>query len=93
MQVKQTLHTVMAVQRPQRARATGDAEAREQPAPGGPASGLVRRVLVWSALTLVAVLALAMATILAGSAAAPADPAPPKPPMQFGPSMGHARPE
>jgi hypothetical protein len=68
-------------------------ETNAQPAPSA-AAGRVRRLLVWSALTLLAALALTLALVLAELAAAPAEPAPPpKPPMQFGPSMGHARAE
>jgi hypothetical protein len=53
-----------------------------------------RRLLVWSAVTLLAAIALASAMVLANLASAPANPAPPpKPPTQFGPSIGHARPE
>ena len=94
MQVKQSPRTVSAAQRPRRARATLDAEAIEHPAPSGVRNGRVRQVLVWSALTLLAAVALALAMALASLAVAPADPAPPPPtsPLQFGPSMGHARP-
>jgi hypothetical protein len=68
-------------------------ETNPQPAPGA-AGGRVRRLLVWSALMLLAALALTLALVVAELAAAPADPAPlPKPPMQFGPAMGHARAE
>jgi hypothetical protein len=63
----------------------------ELPVGAAVAGGRGRRLLVWTAVTLLAALALALAVV---SASAPADPAPPpKPPMQFGPSIGHARPE
>ena len=66
---------------------------KAQPAPSA-AAGRVRRLLVWSTLTLLAALALTLALVLTELAAAPAEPTPPpKPPMQFGPSMGHARAE
>ena len=90
MGVKQLPHTVADIQGPRRASTALDAETREHPVPGGSAVGRVRRVLVWTVLTLLAALALVVATLVV----APADPAPPPPtsPMQFGPSMGHARP-
>ena len=94
MQVKQPPQNESAAQRPRRASATLDAEAREHPAPGGERNGRVRHVLVLTAMTLLAAVALALTIVLASLAVAPADPAPPPPtsPMQFGPSMGHARP-
>ena len=94
MGVKQLPHTVADIQGPRRASTAFDAETREHPVPGGSAVGRVRRVLAWSALTLLAALALALAMVLATLADAPADPAPPPPtsPMQFGPSISHARP-
>ena len=94
MQVKHPTHTVSATQSPRRASTALDAETSEHPVPGESAGGRVRHVLAWSALTLLAALALALAMVLATLAVAPADPAPPPPtaPMQFGPSMGHARP-
>jgi hypothetical protein len=90
MQVKQPSQPVSAAQEPRRASATLDAEAGQHPAPGGVRNGRGRHVLVWIALTLL----IAVTLVLAGLAVAPADPAPPPPtsPMQFGPSMGHARP-
>ena len=90
MQVKQPPHTNSTAQELQPAGATVDAEAREHPAPGGVRNLRVRHVLVWTVLTLLAALALVVATLVV----TPADPAPPPPtsPMQFGPSMGHARP-
>ena len=90
MQVQQPPETVSATQRPRRATLTVDVKAKEHPAPGGVRNLRVRHVLVWTALTLLAALALVVVTL----AVAPADPAPPPPtsPMQFGPSMGHARP-
>ena len=92
MQVKQPPQTVSAAQHLRRTSATLDAEAGEHPAPSGVRNGRVRHVLVLTALTLLAALALALT--IATLAVAPADPAPPPPtsPMQFGPSMGHARP-
>ena len=68
--------------------------ATEHPAPDGVRNGRVRHVPAWTALTLLAAVALALTIVLAALAVAPADPAPPPPtsPMQFGPSMGHARP-
>jgi hypothetical protein len=94
MQVKQPTHTVPAAQRLRPASTTVQADVREHPIPGGSAVGRARRVLVWSAWTLLAAVALALAIVLATLAVAPAEPAPPSPtsPMQFGPSMGHARP-
>ena len=94
MQVKQPPQTMSAAQSPRRTSATLDAEARQHPALGGMRNGRVRHVLVWSALTLLAAVALALTIVLATLVVAPADPAPPPPtsPMQFGPSMGHARP-
>ena len=90
MQVKQPPETVSAARSLRRTSATLDAEAREHPAPGGVRNLRARHVLVWTVLTLLAALALVVATLVV----APADPAPPPPttPMQFGPSMGHARP-
>jgi hypothetical protein len=56
--------------------------------------GRVRHLLGWSALTLLAALALALAMVLAGLIVEPADPTPPhKPPMQFEPPIGPARPQ
>jgi hypothetical protein len=94
MRVNQLPHTVTDVQGPRRASTTLDAEAREHPAPGGVSNGRVRHVLVLTAVTLLAAFALALTIVLATLAVAPADPAPPPPtsPMQFGPSIGHARP-
>ena len=91
MQVKQPPLPVSAAQRPRRASATLDAEARQHLAPGGVRRGRGRHVLVWIAVTLL----IAVALVLAGLAVAPADPAPPPPtsPMRFGPSTGHARPQ
>jgi hypothetical protein len=60
------------------------------PAKGAPGS----RRLVWSAVTLLAALTLALVIVVASLASAPADPAPPlRPPMQFGTAVGQARPE
>jgi hypothetical protein len=94
MQVKQPPQTVSAAQSLRRTSAPLDAEAREHRAPGGVRNGRVRHVLVLTALTLLAALALALTIVVATLAVAPAEPAPPPPtsPMQFGPSMGHARP-
>jgi hypothetical protein len=94
MQVKQPPQNESAAQGPRRASATLDAETREHPALGGVRDSRGRHVLVWSALTLLAAVALALTIVLAILAAVPADPAPPPPtsPMQLGPSMGHARP-
>jgi hypothetical protein len=94
MQVKQPPPTISAAHRPRRASATLDAEARQHPALGGMRNGRGRHVLVWSAWTLLAAVTLALAMMLGSLAVAPADPPPPPPtsPMQFGPSMGHARP-
>jgi hypothetical protein len=94
MQVKQPTHTVPAAQRLRPASTTVQADVREHSVPGGSAVGRVQRVVVWSAWTLLAALALALAIVLATLVVAPAEPAPPPPtsPMQFGPSMGHARP-
>jgi hypothetical protein len=73
---------------------TDPAEVMEQAVEGAVAGGPRRRLLVWSAVTLLAALALALAIVVASLASAPADPPPrPKPPMQFGTSVGHARPE
>jgi hypothetical protein len=56
--------------------------------------GRVQPLLGWSALTLLAALALALAMVLAGLVVEPTDPPPPsKPPMQFEPPMGPARPQ
>jgi hypothetical protein len=94
MQVKQPPQTVSAAQSLRRTSATLDAEARRHPALGGVRNGRVRHVVVLTALTLLAAVALALTIVLATLAVAPADPAPPPPtsPMQFGPSIGHARP-
>jgi hypothetical protein len=94
MQVKQPPHTVSAAQSPRPASATLNAEASEHPASGAVRNGRVRHLLVLAALTLLAAVALALTIVLATLAVAPADPAPPPPtsPMQFGPSIGHARP-
>ena len=70
------------------------AEVLEQPVEGAVAGRPHRRLLLWTAVTLLAALALALAIVVASLASAPADPAPPpRPPMQFGTSVGHARPE
>lgn len=54
----------------------------------------VRRLLSWSALTLLAAATLALAMVLADLVVEPADPAPPPtPPIQLEPPMGPARPE
>lgn len=56
--------------------------------------GRVRRLLGWSAVTLLAGVALALAMVLTGLVVEPSDPvSPPKPPMEFEPPMGPARPE
>jgi hypothetical protein len=56
--------------------------------------GRVRRLLGWSALTLLAAVALALAMMLAGLVVEPAGPPPPPtPPMELEPPMGPARPE
>jgi hypothetical protein len=56
--------------------------------------GRVRPLLGWSALTLLAAVALALAMVLAGLVVEPSDPPPPpKPPMQLEPPMGPARPQ
>jgi hypothetical protein len=98
MQANQLLHTVRAAQGPRHAPTTDPTEAMQQPigvaVVGGRGRGRGRGLLVWSAVTLLAALALALVMVLASLASAPADPAPPsRPPMQFGPSVGHARPE
>jgi hypothetical protein len=64
-------------------------------APGNPPRRL-RKVLVWSALTLLAAVALALAMVVASLALelrSDPTPPPPTPPMQFGPPTGHATPE
>jgi hypothetical protein len=54
----------------------------------------VQPLLGWSALTLLAALALALAMVLASLVVEPSDPPPPpKPPMQLEPPMGPARPQ
>jgi hypothetical protein len=56
--------------------------------------GRVRRLLGWSAVTLLAAATLALAMVLAGLAVEPSDPVPPPtPPMEFEPPVGPARPE
>jgi hypothetical protein len=56
--------------------------------------GRVRPLLGWSALTLLAAVALVLAMVLAGLVVEPSDPAPPStPPMQFEPPNGPARPQ
>jgi hypothetical protein len=56
--------------------------------------GRVRRLLGWSAVTLLAAVALTLAMVLAGLVVEPSDPVPPpKPPMEFEPPMGPAMPE
>ena len=73
---------------------TEPAEVTEQPVEGAVAGSPRRRLLRWTAVTLLAALALTLAIVVASLASAPADPAPPpKPPLQFGTSVGHARPE
>jgi hypothetical protein len=96
MQANQLLHTVRAAQGPRHAPTTDPTEAMQQPIGGAVVGGRARGrgLLVWSAVTLLAALALALVMVLASLASAPADPAPPsRPPMQFRPSVGHARPE
>ncbi|HEY7607541.1 MAG TPA: hypothetical protein VHK02_00610 [Actinomycetota bacterium] len=94
MQVKQPPQTTSAAQSLRRTSATLDTEAREHPAPGGVRNGQGRHVLVLTALTLLAAVALALTIVMAILADAPAEPAPPHPtsPMRFGPSIHHARP-
>jgi hypothetical protein len=93
MQVSQLRPTVRAAQSTRHARTTDPADVMEQPVGGAVAGGRARGLLVWSAVTVLVALALVLTVVLASMAAAPADPAPPaKPPMQFGPSMGPARP-
>ena len=68
--------------------------SRGQQAAGVWRGGRVRRLLGWSALTLLAAVALALAMVLAGLVVEPSDPPPPpKPPMQLEPPMGPARPQ
>jgi hypothetical protein len=56
--------------------------------------GRVRRLLGWSAVALLAAVALTLAMVLAGLVVEPSDPVPPpKPPMEFEPPMGPAMPE
>jgi hypothetical protein len=94
MQANRIRPTARAAQGPRHARTTDAAEPIELPVGDAVAGGPRRRLLVWSAVTLLAAIALALAIVLANLASAPADPAPPpKPPTRFGPSMGHARPE
>jgi hypothetical protein len=63
----------------------------DSPAPVGDAGRRLRRVLVWSGLTLLAAVALALALVIAslalelGSEPAP----PPTSPIQFSPPAGH----
>jgi hypothetical protein len=66
----------------------------DPPAPGADTSRRLRRLLVWSVLTVLAAIALALAMVLASLALAPhPDSAPPPtPPMQF-PAGGGPRPE
>jgi hypothetical protein len=68
----------------------------DPPTPGVAARRRLRPVLVWSGLTLLAVLALVLAMVVAslalqlGSDPGPAPTAPPpSAPLQFGPSSGH----
>jgi hypothetical protein len=94
MQANRIRPIARAAQGSRHARTTDPAEVMELPVGAAVGDGRGRRLLVWTAVTLLAALALALAVVLASLASAPADPAPPpKPPMQFGPSNGHARPE
>jgi len=94
MQANQIRHPAESAPGSRHAPTTDPAEVMEQPVEGVDAGGPRRRLLVWSAVTLLAALALALAIVVASLVSAPADPPPPpKPPMQFGTSVGHARPE
>jgi hypothetical protein len=66
------------------------------PAPSGQAPRRVRAVLVWSGLTLLAALAMALAMVIASLAlelgSGPASP-PPTSPIQFSPPGGHPTPQ
>jgi len=66
------------------------------PAQEGEVRRRLRGLLVWSGLTLLASLALALAMVIASLAlelgSAPASP-PPTSPIQFGPPGGHATPQ
>jgi hypothetical protein len=95
MQANQLRNAVRTAQDSRHAPTSDPTQAMQQPIGGAVAGGRGRGLLVWSAVTLLAALALALVMMLASLASAPADPAPPppKPPMQFGPSVGHARPE
>jgi hypothetical protein len=94
MQANQIQSTAEAGQGSRPAPTIDPAEVLEQPVEGAVAGRPRRRLLVWTAMTLLAALALALAIVVASLASAPADPAPPpRPPMQFGTSVGHARPE
>jgi hypothetical protein len=67
----------------------------DPPAREGDARRRLRGLLVWSGLTLLAALTLALAMVIAslalelGSQPAP----PPTPPMQFSPPVGHPMPQ
>jgi hypothetical protein len=64
----------------------------DPPAPSSHAHRRLRGVLVWSGLTLLAAVALALAMVIASLALEfGSDPAPPPtPPIQFSPPGGHA---
>jgi hypothetical protein len=68
----------------------------DPPADDGRPRRRLRKVLVWSALTLLAAVALALAMVVASLAlelrSDPAPP-PPTPPIEFGPPTGHATAE
>jgi hypothetical protein len=94
MHANQIDSTMEAGQGSPQAPTTDPAEVMEQPVEGAAADGPRRRLLLWTAATLLAALALALAIVVASLASAPADPAPPpSPPMRFGTSVGHATPE
>ena len=94
MQANRLRPTARAAQGSRHARTTDSAEVIELPVGDAVTGGPGRRLLVWSTVALLATIALALAMVLANLASAPTDPAPPpKPPMQFGPSIGHPRPE
>jgi hypothetical protein len=67
----------------------------DPPASGGEVHRRFGRVLVWSGLTLLAALALALAMVIASLALElGSQPAPPStPPMQFSPPVGHPMPQ
>ena len=93
MQANQIHSTAEAGPGSRQAPTIDPAEVTEQPVEGAVA-GPRRRLLRWTAVTLLAALALVLDIVVASLASAPADPAPPpRPPMQFGTSVGHARPE